>query len=388
MNRPFKIVNQDTTSAEIYLYGMITSYSYYGDTTINIDALIRKLENMRANGLKKITFFVNSAGGEVPAGITLFNYLARNGFEVHWVIDGIAASMAAMFMLGTGTIEIAQYAKMMYHRVSGSAWGNSDELRSVADTIDTFEADLIDILAGKTKLTNEQVKSRWFDGKDHWLSSSELLDLGIVNKIIPGRPNIKEAENLQNTSDVYNHYQTQLFNVLNFNQIQTEMKNAARFVAVLATMPGISVTAEADEEAIYNAVTEAIRMGKAASAEVTAKDAKITELQNKLDEQQKAKVKNLIDKAIADKKFTEEMREVYTNFANSNFDGCEKAINTMPSVGKVVNLLGNNSDDPTKDYAWEDFQKKAPKALADMKVNDPERFKALYKAKFGSEPSL
>jgi hypothetical protein len=55
---------------------------------------------------------------------------------------------------------------------------------------------------------------------------------------------------------------------------------------------------------------------------------------------------------------------------------------------RMVNEIGEPSNDQRKDWTFNDYQRKAPKELVAMKANDPERFKALYKNEYGNEIKL
>ncbi|MEZ5195104.1 MAG: hypothetical protein R2764_01495 [Bacteroidales bacterium] len=55
---------------------------------------------------------------------------------------------------------------------------------------------------------------------------------------------------------------------------------------------------------------------------------------------------------------------------------------------RAINDINNEEDDPHKGFSFSDYQRKAPKALAAMKANNPEKFKALYKKEYDNEPKI
>ena len=73
-----KLINKvDSTTAEIYMYGVIGS-----GLDIDANVVVAEIENLRKKGCRNFRFYVNSEGGEVIQGSALFNYLDRTDIEV------------------------------------------------------------------------------------------------------------------------------------------------------------------------------------------------------------------------------------------------------------------------------------------------------------------
>lgn len=368
-----KLINQNVNnnSAEILLYGIIGRYM-----DIDINVLVKELEDLKKQGCKNLTFYVNSDGGEVLQGQALFNYLNRNDFSITWIVDGIAASMMAMLLTNPKHIVIAnKYSKLMYHRLDGMVGGNSDEVRSYADMMNLFEADLIDMFAARTGIDKVKVKKDFFNNTDKWLSAQEALDLGIVNEIRDGSIGIQEPVHLVNSRDVYTHYSQQLLNLNSNNKIENEMKELAKL---------LNIAEDSKEEVFKTALQNILNSKQTLASDLSKRDNEITDLKNQLAEQNKTKVKNLIDSAITAKKFGEDMRNVYTDMANDNFERAEKVINSLTGVSPIVAQLGKETvPDAEKNYTWDDYHKKGK--LENLKATNQTRFGELYKAKFNKE---
>lgn len=364
-----RIINQNE-SAEIFLYGIIGRWM-----DVDTNKLVKELEALKNSGTKQLTFYVNSDGGEVIQGQTLWAYLDRSEFNVTFVIDGIAASIMAMILTNPKHKVIAnRYSKFMYHRIHGAVDGNSDEVRSCADMMEKFEADLIEMFAVRTGMDAKRVKKEFFGNTDKWLNAYEALDLKLVDEIRDSRFNITEPNNLNTSHEVFAHYNQQLINCLinpNF-----EMKNIAKL---------LNLADNADEAAIQAAVSNIIAKNQQHAGELAIKDKQISDLNAKIQEAQKQKVKNLIDGAIAEKRFGEDMRATYTEMAEENFERAEKVINSLPTIGKIVDQLGKNPSIPEteKAWTWDDYHK--ANKLENLKSSNPARFADLYKAKFNRE---
>ena len=379
MNKPtFTVINSKSSEeAEIYLYGNIGRY-----WRVDTEIIIQKLEQLRGEGLQKITFYVNSNGGEVPQGLLLFNYLNRNSFQVTFIVDGIAASMAALLLFVPGaTIKIARYAKLMLHSVQGIAVGTVSEIRGYADNMEDWQNDLVDIIAKRTGISVAKVKGKWFDEKDHWINANDAKNMKLVDEVIDGKSGIKPAQNTSNVLDVMQYYESQLFNLI--TNIDN-MKLTNEFAQVL------NLTGQPSEESILEAVRNMTKSLSDAQTESQKKDDEITDLKKQIEDNDKAKIKALVDQAINEKKIGEDMRDTYTRLATLDYDGTKTVLDAMRGVVKVKNQLATEEeeDDTHKGWNFVDFQKKDPAALAAMKENNPDQYKALYKKQFGSEPKL
>ncbi len=360
----------DAEECEIYLYGIIGR-----GLEIDTNVLIARLEESRKAGARKFTFYVNSDGGEVAQGSALFNYLDRTDVEVTWVVDGIAASMMAVLMTNPKHhVKAARYAKFMYHRVCGYVYGNSDETRAAADMMDNFEGTLVDMLASRTGLSKEEARSRYFDGVDHWLSAEDALREKLCDEIINTGRDIKEIESITNSRDAFNYYNNQ---IINLNK--REMKDPKAFASAL------NINETDDESVVLGHVKTVVNERETLRQQLQAEQAKTTELENRVKAFEGAKVKNLIDGAIADKRIGEDDREAYTKLAEQDFDNTEKILNKMKPVGRIKDQLPKEGAKP-EESGWDFDKYHQAGRLENLKKDNPDRYAELFKAKFGHEP--
>ncbi len=196
----------------VLLYGEIGEW---GDSVRSAD-IVRELMEAAAT-YKKIDVRVNSRGGDVLAGIAIFNALRNCDADITIYIDGVAASMASAIAMCGKRVEMSRYARLMIHGVSGGMWGTKTELEGMLAEFDSLETTLCDIYAGKTGQTPEQIRDTYFDGKDHWLTADEALRLGFIDAIYDGEvvpPDVSTPDKIytailnrftnQNNSDMIN----------------------------------------------------------------------------------------------------------------------------------------------------------------------------------------
>lgn len=357
---------------EFYLYGIIGRY-----LDIDTNILVQSLEAYRKSGVKKFIFYVNSDGGDVAQGNTLYNYLDRTDIEVEWVVDGIAASMMAVMLSNKKhKVIAAKHAKFMYHRVAGYTYGNSDETRASAEMMDSFENTLIEMLAERMRICVEDVRKKFFDGTDHWLSALEAKKLGLCDEIISRNNTIKELKNVTTTRDAFNFYNNQIINLNKSKKMDENLKKVA----------GVLNMSNTTEEEVVAKVKSLSDEKAALQNSLQAEKSKNEELAKKLQSLESMKVKNLIDAAIADKRISEEDRETYTELAKLDYEKTEKILNKMQSVERVKKSLNQNNvvAKGEENWSFDDYHKSG--RLENLKAKQPERYAELFEAKFGYSP--
>ncbi len=97
----------------------------------------------------QLDIYINSGGGDVHAGLAIYQQLKRRtGLNVVHV-DGLAASIASVIAMAGDDIIIPASAQMMIHRPWSLAMGDADELRKTADVLDICQQSIMDIYMKK-----------------------------------------------------------------------------------------------------------------------------------------------------------------------------------------------------------------------------------------------
>lgn len=376
MKQSIKIVNKtDGKTAEVYMYGVIGS-----GLDIDTNMVVAAIENLRKQGCRNFKFYVNSEGGEVVQGCALFNYLDRTDIDVEWVIDGLAASMMAMLITNPRhKVSAARYAKLMYHRVQGSVYGNSAEVRSMAEMIDKFETSLIEMMARRMNEPVDEVRKEFFtDGLDHWMTAEEAKKRGLVDNIIEGRNIAEPAADIKSAKAVFDFYNKQLLNIIKPNNNMSR----AKIAKLLNKAESEIETDEALEQAVEAQANENTRLRNELQTEKT----KNAGLEQKLKTMNEAKVKQLVDAAIAAKKIGADERDTYTKLATNDFETAEKILGKMKGVEPIVGQLKTAAvNEAEKDWTFDDYHKKG--RLENLMKENPQRYSELFEAKFGHKPT-
>jgi len=212
MKQFFNLIPGEDTCC-ILLYGDI------GDNwgTVSSGDIARELMAAEA-AYEHIDVRINSNGGEVYTGIAIFNALRNSKADIHIYIDGIAASMASAIALCGKPVEMSKYARLMIHSVSGGCWGTKEDLLQCAGEIESLETTLCEMYAKRLGLDADTIKSRYFDGKDHWLTASEALNLGFIDGIYDADPVPADSTPEQ----IYTIFNNRLHEPQNINNMNLE----------------------------------------------------------------------------------------------------------------------------------------------------------------------
>jgi len=133
---------------------------------------------------KDISFYINSPGGSVTAGMAIYDTMQYIKCDVSTICMGLAASMGA-FLLSSGT-KGKRYAlpnsEIMIHQPSGGAKGQATDIKIVADHILRTKAKLNKILAENTGKDVEIIAQD--TERDNFMTAEEALEYGLVDKIL------------------------------------------------------------------------------------------------------------------------------------------------------------------------------------------------------------
>ena len=125
---------------------------------------------------------INSPGGDVMAGLGMYNMLRNSGKNVVTRVTGVAASIASIVMLAGDKREMPSNAFAMIHSVMSGAWGTADEIREQADVVDKVQASLRNIYIDRMGI--DEAKAAEPMAKDTWLTAEECLELGFVTSVV------------------------------------------------------------------------------------------------------------------------------------------------------------------------------------------------------------
>jgi len=136
---------------------------------------------------KDISFYINSPGGSVTAGMAIYDTMNYIKCDVSTICVGFAASMGA-FLLSSGT-KGKRYSlpnsEIMIHQPSSGVQGQATEIAIVAENILKVRAKLNAILAENTNQPLEKI-ARDVE-RDYYMDAEEALNYGLIDKVFKTR---------------------------------------------------------------------------------------------------------------------------------------------------------------------------------------------------------
>ncbi len=142
---------------------------------------------------KDISFYINSPGGSVSAGLAIYDTMQYIKCDVSTICMGMAASMGA-FLLSAGA-KGKRYAlpnsEIMIHQPLGQAQGQATDILIHASHIEKTRANLNKILAENTGKPLEVIEKD--TERDNFMSANEAMEYGLIDKVITKRQRLKNA---------------------------------------------------------------------------------------------------------------------------------------------------------------------------------------------------
>lgn len=133
---------------------------------------------------KDISFYINSPGGSVTAGMAIYDTMQFVKCDVTTICIGMAASMGA-FLLAAGTKGkrlALPHSEIMIHQPSGGAQGQCSDIKIRADLLLRTRDTLNRILADRTGKPVEVIERD--TERDNFMTADQALEYGLIDRII------------------------------------------------------------------------------------------------------------------------------------------------------------------------------------------------------------
>jgi len=133
---------------------------------------------------KDISFYINSPGGQVTAGLAILDTMNHIQPNVSTVCIGMAASMGAVLLSAgeKGKRFALPNAEVMIHQPSGGAEGMASDIEITAKQILKMREQLNKILAKNTGQKLEKIEKDV--DRDFFMGAKEAVEYGIIDKVL------------------------------------------------------------------------------------------------------------------------------------------------------------------------------------------------------------
>lgn len=171
------IYAKTSKAAEIFLYGSIGE-SFF-EESIDAKSVIDLLSE--AGEMTDIKVRINSPGGSVWDGFSIYNALKSHRGKVSVQVDGLAASIASVIAMAAdpGKLTMGEGAMMMIHDPWQLVMGDANDLRRAADVLDKVGDGLVKAYMDRTGLPEADIRQLMAD--ETYFTVAEAIELGLVD---------------------------------------------------------------------------------------------------------------------------------------------------------------------------------------------------------------
>jgi len=298
-----------TADEPILLINKHIGYDDIDGMGIDGGLFLQELLQIDTLGKKRIQVWINSPGGVVTDGYSIYSAILKSKTPVDTYAIGACASIAGViFQAGRKRI-MSDYAWLMYHNPFGG--DNSDLLK-------TMKASIIKMIEQRSGLTEEEVRSMM--ARTSFIQADEALDLNLCDAIEQSESaNTKYLRQITNSGEYIRECNLVLNKIINIKSFtMTKVTNR------------LNLNESATEESIVKAIDELDR--RAAKAE--------------------ADLEEVINKSIKD---DDELAELKAKFekAKADYQDCKSKCDAMEEEKNVIEnkLVEDKAINLVEDYA-------------------------------------
>lgn len=182
MNRFWNVkAKEGEENARLDLFGYVGgSKDDPWDKGFNEDEFLKDFRSIPTDA--KLEISINSFGGAVYTGLSIYSLLKAHKGEITFRVDGAAMSAATIITSVPGAkVIMPRGSMMMIHKVSSVAVGTTDDMRKTADDIEKLEENLISIYAEKTGRTADEIKEKV--NATTYFTAEEAVEFGLADEV-------------------------------------------------------------------------------------------------------------------------------------------------------------------------------------------------------------
>ncbi|XBT18880.1 MAG: ClpP family protease [Candidatus Shikimatogenerans sp. AspAUS03] len=136
------------------------------------------------NNKKTIYMYINSPGGDIYAGLGIYDTMQTIKPKIHTICTGMAASMAAVLLCSgcKGKRYILKHSRTMIHQPIGKLEGQISDMNINIKEMNKLKREIYNIISYHTGKSIKKIKRD--SNRDFWMDAKESQKYGIIDKII------------------------------------------------------------------------------------------------------------------------------------------------------------------------------------------------------------
>ena len=151
-----------------------------GGWDVSGSEFLRELKDL--GDVDSIDLRIHSPGGSVLDGWAIANGIKNHPAHVVARVEGLAASMGSVVLMSADEIEVPQNAYVMIHNVSGGAFGEAEELESMAQLMRKLQDDVTDFYANATGKDREEIAEMM--AAETWMNGEDAVEHGFATRVL------------------------------------------------------------------------------------------------------------------------------------------------------------------------------------------------------------
>jgi ATP-dependent Clp protease, protease subunit len=189
--RPMNIAAMDVFSRLMMDRIIFMGVPIVDDVANIIQAQLLFLESVDSSS--DVQIYINSPGGEVYAGLGIYDTMQYVNPDIATICTGMAASMAAVLMCAgqKGKRTALRHSRIMIHQPMGGAGGQATDVMITVNEIRKLKAELYSIISEHSGQSVEKIAAD--SERDYWMTSEESKAYGLIDDVL-FRHHIKKDE--------------------------------------------------------------------------------------------------------------------------------------------------------------------------------------------------
>ena len=133
---------------------------------------------------RDISIYLNSPGGSVTAGLSMYDTMQMVSSDVCTICTGMAASMAAVLLVAgsEGKRQTLPHSRVMIHQPLGGVQGQASDMEIEVREIQKFKKELYTIISEHSHTPFDKV---WQDSdRNYWMTAQEAKEYGMIDEVL------------------------------------------------------------------------------------------------------------------------------------------------------------------------------------------------------------
>lgn len=169
---------------EILIYSHIGKRWSEDKDAVEAKVFVEALDRMIAAGPGDVLIRINSPGGDVGAGMTIYNALRAVRNRVVCRVEGYAYSMASVIALAGRETQMSEVGQFMVHNPTTVAWGGQKELERAIAQLKGARRTLVTAYTKKTGKSAAEIEALM--DETTFMTAEEAKEFGFVDSIVDG----------------------------------------------------------------------------------------------------------------------------------------------------------------------------------------------------------